>query len=158
MLAMLCYAGMGLETKLQMSTISDSDRVREYAAAKYVGPARAGRQTTIRIQAGEVQKGVHLSNRTPLVCQALKSHKFLNENGLVLEKWDGPQSGMSTTVVFTYRLLDREGTPSGVAADPGTWAFSALRGVAAKVFGSLGGGEAFLREERNSFYGNGKDS
>lgn len=131
-----------------------ADRVREYARREYIEPAKHRRESTIRIVAGEVQKAVRLSNRVALVCQALKSHKFLNENHLVLEKWDGPPSGMSTTVVFTYRLLDDASPTSSESAE---WPFLRLRGIAKDVFQSLGGGEAFIRKEREQFYGPGED-
>src|ERR1035438_5260600 len=94
-----------------------ADRVREHARREYIEPARRRREPTVRIVAGEVQKAVRLSNRVALVCQALKSHKFLDENHLVLEKWDGPPSGMSTTVIFTYRLTDKAGQPSSESAE-----------------------------------------
>jgi hypothetical protein len=132
--------------------ISHADRVRDYARRVYIEPARARRQSTVRVVAGEVQKAVHLSNRVSLVCQALKSHKFLTENHLLLEKWEGPPSGMSTTVTFTYRVLDTVQQPS---TRPEEWPFKKLRGVAKEVFGSLGGGEAFLRKEREKFHGPG---
>jgi hypothetical protein len=134
--------------------ISHADRVRDYARREYIEPARARRQSTVRVVAGEVQKAVHLSNRVSLVCQALKSHKFLTENHLLLEKWEGPPSGMSTTVTFTYRVLDTV-EPS---TQPEEWPFKKLRGVAKEVFGSLGGGEAFLRRERETFHGPGDAS
>ncbi|MCX6628634.1 MAG: hypothetical protein NTW28_13505 [Candidatus Solibacter sp.] len=101
-----------------------------------------------------MQKAVRLSNRVALVCQALKSHKFLNENHLVLEKWDGPPSGMSTTVIFTYRLLEEAGQTSSESVE---WPFLRLRGIGKEVFRSLGGGEAFIRKEREQFYGPGED-
>jgi hypothetical protein len=83
------------------------------------------------------------------VCQALKSHKFLDENHLVLEKLEGPPSGMGTTVAFTYRLLDQEEN----ALQPRTeWLFMKLRGIAKDVFSSLGGGEAFIQQERERFH------
>ena len=104
----------------------------------------------MRIVAGEVQKAVHLSNRVALVCQALKSHKFLNENRLALEKWEGPPSGMSTTVTFTYRFLNAAGQPSSGSDD---WPFLRLRGIAKDMFRRMGGGEAFIRKEREQFYG-----
>ena len=135
--------------------ITHADRVREYARRKYIEPARAGRQSTVRLVAGEVQKAVHLSNRVSLVCQALKSNKFLTENHLVLEKWEGPPSGMSTTVAFTYRMLDAAQPTSSQAEE---WPFQKLRGVAKEVFRSLGGGEAFLRKEREEFRGPGEAS
>ena len=138
-----------------ITRVSYADQVREHARSKYVVPARASRQDSVRIEAGEVQKGVHLTNRVALVCQALKSHKFLDENGLLLEKWEGPPSGMSTTVSFTYRF--REGASHLGKTGPADWPFSDLRGVAKDVFDSLGGGEAFIRGARESFYGPGRD-
>lgn len=122
---------------------------------QYVEPARRRNEMTVRIVAGEVQKAAGLSNRVSLVCQALKSHKFLNENRLRLEKLDGPPSGMSTTVTFTYRLMDGE-TQSPV--EPAAWPFLRLRGIGKEVFQSLGGGEAFIRKERDQFYEPGEDS
>jgi hypothetical protein len=130
-----------------------ADRVREHARHEYIEPARRRREPTVRIVAGEVQKAVRLSNRVALVCQALKSHKFLDENHLVLEKWDGPPSGMSTTVIFTYRLTDEAGQTSSESAES---LFLQLRGIAKDVFQSLGGGEAFIRKEREEFYGPGQ--
>ena len=124
---------------------SHAERVREHARREYIEPARRRHESTISIVAGEVQKAVRLSNRVPLVCQALKSHKFLDENHLVLEKWEGPPSGMSTTVTFTYRLLDAAGQLPSPRAD---WPFLRLRGIGKEVFQSLGGGEAFIRKER----------
>jgi hypothetical protein len=135
--------------------VTHADRVRDYARREYIEPARKRRQSMVRVVAGEVQKGVHLSNRVSLVCQALKSHKFLAENHLLLEKWEGPPSGMSTTVAFTYRVLDTALQPS---TQPEEWPFKKLRGVAKEVFRNLGGGEAFLREERDKFHGPGDAS
>ena len=127
---------------------SHADRVRDYARRQYIEPARARRQSTVRVVAGDVQKAVRLSNRVSLVCQALKSHKFLTDNHLLLEKWEGPPSGMSTTVVFTYRMLDDD---QQTLPQPEEWSFQKLRGVAKEVFHSLGGGETFLRKEREQF-------
>lgn len=126
-----------------------ADRVRNYAREHYVEPARVRKESSVRIVAGEVHKAVHLTNRVPLVCQALKSHKFLDENGLILEKWEGPPSGMSNTVAFIYRLKDDAKVLSGQRAE---WPFLRLRGVAQDIFSSLGGGEAFIRNEREHFY------
>src|ERR1035437_9324410 len=135
-----------------MTQTTHADRVREHARLEYVEPARRRRESTIRIVAGEVQKAVRLSNRVALVCQALKSHKFLDQNHLILEKWDGPPSGMSTTVIFTYHLLDDAGQTPSESAE---WMFFQLRGIGKEVFQSLGGGEAFIRKEREEFYGPG---
>jgi hypothetical protein len=136
-------------------TLTHADLVREYARREYIEPAKARQESTIRIVAGDVQKAVRLSNRVPLVCQALKSRKFLNENHLILEKWEGPPSGMSTTVTFIYRLLDEGPTASG---KPAEWPFLHLRGIAKEAFSGFGGGEEFLRQERARFYDTGEDS
>jgi hypothetical protein len=129
-----------------------ADRVREYTRRKFIEPARQGHQATVKVVVGEIQKAVQLSNRVSLVCQALKSDKFLKENHLLLEKWEGPPSGQSTTVVFTYRLLD---SLPHVPAHSQEWPFQGLRGVAKDVFRSLGGGETFLCQERKEFQGPG---
>jgi hypothetical protein len=129
-------------------TEKKTDRVREYAHAAYIEPARRRNEPVVRIVAGEVQKAVGLTNRVPLVCQALRSKKFLQENNLVLEAAEGPRSGMSTTVAFTYRLLG--GQPEGQNA-PRKSGFLELRGIAKDVFQSLGGGEAFIRRQREHF-------
>jgi hypothetical protein len=129
---------------------SHAERVREHVRREYVEPARRRHEAAIRVVAGEVQKAVGLSNRVPLVCQALKSHKFLDENHLVLEKLEGPSSGMSTTVVFTYRLLDDAGKTSSESAGS---LFLQLRGIGKEVFQSLGGDAEIIRKEREELYG-----
>jgi len=131
-----------------------ANRVRDYARRHYVEPARRRGDSTIRIVAGEVEKAVHLQNRSSLVCQALRSHKFQKESGVALERSDGPPSGISTTVTFTYRLLG-ESIRSAPAKDKD--AFLRLRGKLKDVFQSLGGGEEFIRRERENFYGRGKN-
>jgi len=133
-----------------MPTKTHADRVRELARLQYIKPAEARHESTVRIVAGDIQKAAGLSNRVALVCQALKSHKFLNENHLVLEKWDGPPSGMSTTVTYTYRLLNDDRKEASPQPE---WPFLKLRGVAKEVFTSLGGGEAFIQKERERFHG-----
>jgi len=133
-------------------SVSHADRVRDYTRLHYIEPARARRQTTVKVVAGEVQKAVGLSNRVALVCQALKSDKFLAENHVALEKWEGPPSGMSTTVTFTYRVMESDRD----ASHTDEWPLLKLRGVAKEVFRSLGGGEEFLRKEREQFRGPGE--
>ena len=126
-----------------------TDRVREYAVAAYVEPARARHETRVCILVRDIQKALRLNNRTPLVCQALRGNKFLEENHLEIEKVEGPPSGQSTTVRFTYRLLQ------GIAAQPRPphkSSFLELRGLAKDLFQSLGGGEAFIRGEREQFH------
>ena len=127
-----------------------TEQIRDYVRREYIEPARKKKQSTIKVVAGDVHKAVRLSNRVPSVCQALRGKKFLEENHLVIEKCEGPKSGLSTTVTFTYRLTD----PPGARSAPDVpFPFLRLRGIAKKVFQSLGGGEQFIRNEREHFYG-----
>ena len=80
-----------------MGQVTYADQVREHARHEYIEPARRRGDSAVKIVAGDVQKAARLVNRTALVCQALKSHKFLKENHLALERWDGPPSKMVTS-------------------------------------------------------------
>jgi hypothetical protein len=127
--------------------MKSADEIREFARRKYIEPARRRGERSVRIVAGDVHRELRFVNRVPNVCHALRSKEFLQENGLVLENWEGPPSGLSTTVVYTYRLLDNQ---AGV--EQAESSFLQLRGIAKEVFRSLGGAEQFLRSERDSFY------
>jgi hypothetical protein len=91
--------------------------------------------------------------RVPQVCSALSTRKFLNSANVELIDRKGPPSGQSTTVEFTFRLLRpvsglRDGqleTKPAVKGDR----LRALYGIFAEEFKALGGGEAFLRAERD---------
>ena len=126
-----------------------SQQVRDYVLREYIEPARRRKQKTVKVVAGDVHKAVRFTNRVPLVCQALKGKRFLQENHLILEKWDGPKSGLSTTVTFTYRL---GGLTASTPAATEVFPFVRLRGIAKEVFRELGGGERFIRNERENFY------
>jgi len=130
-----------------MNKLKQSDLVRDWARKHCIEPARLRGNTTVQIIAGEVEKAVSLHNRTPLVCQALRSRKFLEENHLFLEKWEGPPSGMSTTVKFTFRFVEQPAQSSRSGESP----FYRLWGIGKEVFQSLGGGEAFLQSERKAW-------
>lgn len=138
-----------------MKPTNATESVRQYARRTYVEPAKRRGQSTISIVAGDVQKAVGLTNRVPLVCNALQSKKFLQENHLTLEGRDGPPSGLSTTVVFRYRLLPEPGDAAAIRQPS---PLLDLWGAGRDVFQSLGGGDAFLRKERRQFHGTGKNS
>jgi hypothetical protein len=123
---------------------SRSDDVRAHGELKYVRPARARGKKRFAIVVGEVHKALHLQNRVPLVCAALKSEKFLRQNGIRLIDVSGPPSGQSTTVTLTYEFEHPESS--------GHWdALLNSRGMLRDLFGSLGGGEQFIRAERAAF-------
>jgi len=131
-----------------MNSPTLSDRIREYARREYVEPARQRQEEAVRIVSGAVHKALHLTNRVPVVCSALASREFLKENGLELKTREGPPSGLSTTVVFTYRFTQRD---SVTDANSARSAFYASRGIVKDVFGAVGGGETFIRSEREQF-------
>src|SRR5690348_15052704 len=86
-----------------------SAAVRDYVRREYIEPARRRGQSRVTVVAGDVHKAVGLKNLVPLVCQALKSKKILQENHIVLEKVESPAaSEQSTTVAFTYRIDSSE--------------------------------------------------
>lgn len=131
--------------KLQ-DLLSGSDLIRQHGLDAYVSPARRRGDKTFSINAGDVHRELGLENLVPSVCNALKSNKFLTENRLRLIDRSGPQSGMSTTVTYTYEFLDA--LPSS-AVDP----WIRLRGALKDIFAELGGGENYLRKERDQFRG-----
>jgi hypothetical protein len=112
----------------------------------YLKPAIHRGERVLTVSVGAVHKALALNNRVPLVCAALKSEKFLEENGLRLVSKTGPPSGQSTTVTYTYEILG-----SNAKSFPSPNPLAGLRGVAKDVFRKLGGGESFIRSERNSF-------
>jgi hypothetical protein len=128
-----------------------SESVRQHAQSTYIEPARRRGEKTVAINVGMVHKAVALRNRVPLVCQALRSDKFLEANRLRLISKTGPPSGQSTTVTYTYEFIDVE-PPASRPEDPWT----KLRGALKDVFAELGGGEAYLGDERNKFHARGE--
>lgn len=70
-----------------------ADQVKEFARNQYIEPARRRGEATVRIVAGDVHRALRFVNRVPTVCTALRSTGFLRNNGLILEKREGPPSG-----------------------------------------------------------------
>jgi hypothetical protein len=130
----------------QALTQSISDLVRKHVHDAYLKPALQKGAPRVTVNVGEVHKALALINRVPLVCAALKSRKFLEENKLRLVSKTGPPSGQSTTVTFTYEILSANRRAS-FSENP----LMGLRGIAKDVFEKLGGGEAFVRSERTRF-------
>jgi hypothetical protein len=100
---------------------------------------------------GNVQKELGWTNRTPSVYSTLISKDFQQEAGLqLIEKIGGPPSGgPSTTVQFVYRVLGEADQSSPVERKgPAGAGVMALYGLCAETFQALGGGEEFLRRER----------
>ena len=137
-----------------MPDTTTAERVRNYAAQRYIEPARRRGETTVQIIAGEIHKALHLQNVMPNVCQALKGPKFLKEQGLVIESVEGPPSGAGSKLKITYRLNGAQDQATRASED---LPLLRLWGIGKEVFKSLGGAEAFIRSERENFYGPGKE-
>jgi hypothetical protein len=87
-----------------------------------------------------------------LVCAALSSKKLQRNVGVRLTKKEGPPSGQSPTVIFRYEVLDQEASSAqGVALLPPKRGLLAAYGVAAHLYRQVGGGDAFLKAERENF-------
>jgi hypothetical protein len=131
-----------------------ADVVREYAREKYIKPAVQRGERIIKIRAGDVHKALALKNRVPTVCQALESEILLKSNNLVLAGKEGPPSGLSTSVVFTYEVGGNAiPSPSEAPQRPGSPLLKLLelKGIGKEIFAALGGGENFIRAERKAF-------
>jgi hypothetical protein len=130
-----------------------SETVLQFVRANYVHPARLHGVATIEVKAGDIHRGLRWSRRVPLVCSALSSQKFQNAVGVkLIGTKDAPPSGLSTRTIYRYEILDQE-TPSGLRTDPPApkRGLLAAYGVAAHLYRQVGGGDAFLRAERENF-------
>ena len=134
-----------------MQKENSAGEIRSFVSDRYIKPARKRGEKRVRIIAGEVHKDLKLSNRVPNVCQVLASRKFREENRVEIEERSGPPSGMGTRMTYVYRLLDEQPAAAVAKED---W-FEKMRGLLKDEFKKLGGGEAFLRNERTHFYGTG---
>jgi hypothetical protein len=126
--------------------MAHTELVRSYVERNIVDPARREGRLEFSVVAGDVHKALGFSNRVPLVCQALKSKLLLSKNGLELKSATGPPSGLSTTMVFTYRFAS---APAN--AKPTKSGLRTLAGIGKDVWKRWGGGEAFLKQERLQF-------
>lgn len=130
--------------------MSLSDATKRHVITKYVNPARTRGERRLEVKVGNVVKELGLTNRTPSVFSTLSSVNFQREAGLeLIEKRGGPASGgPSTTVQFVYRVLG-EKEPSDKRVDKNEDLMS-LYGIGSDVFRQLGGGDEYLKRERES--------
>jgi len=130
-----------------------ADNIRAHGRERYVVPARNRQLRRFSIRTGDVVRDLKLLGRVPAVCSALKSGSFLEQNGLRLVERTGPSSGQSTTVTYTYEFVE---SPGSSPSSPDPW--TELRGSLKHVYAEFGGGEAYLRGERENFYANKENS
>lgn len=128
---------------------SVSDRIRDHVRHAYVEPARKRGSERFEVRAGTVERELGLKNRTPQVCSALRSKKFLKANGLKILEEKGPPSGMSTTLVVVYGFLAAGTAPASAGAAYNL--LRSLKGIAHEAYRRLGGAEEALQAERRTF-------
>jgi hypothetical protein len=139
-----------------------TDRVRRFASEHYIVPARSRKEEIVKIHSGisgklMVEHGIISANRFPIICDALRSDKFLEDNRLNLLDVQAPptvRSGRSSTVTFVYKLEPEpslsDPTPAGSApAESGN--FLHLRGLLKATYKQLGGAQNFHASERESW-------
>jgi hypothetical protein len=131
--------------------MSQADQIRDYVRRTYIEPARQRHEDTVRIMAGDVAKALHLQRNMPNICQVLGGKKFQSENELKLIERNAPPSGQSNTATFVFHVDDPKPQTSRFAG------LLSLEGIGKEVFAALGGGEAFLRSEREHFYAEGSE-
>ena len=128
-----------------------TELTKKHVISAYVVPAREKGDQTIKVRVGNVQKELGWTNRTPSVFSTLQSKDFQREAGVeLIEKNGGPPSGgPSTTWQFVYRVLDSTAPlRSPEKAVSNGVGLMDLYGIAADAFKQLGGGEEYLRRER----------
>lgn len=83
--------------------MSFADDVREHCRVRYIEPARARGDRTVRIRAGDVHADLKYTSRYPLVCSALGTVAFEELCGVERVGVDGPLNGANT--IFTFRII-----------------------------------------------------
>jgi hypothetical protein len=130
-----------------------TDQTKDYVISNYVGPARQRGEKTVEVKVGTVQRELGWTNRTPSVFSTLSSKEFQEEAGVeLIEKRGGPPSGgPSTTWQFVYRILDgvRPSSKTARATPSSGSGLLALYGLCADMYREIGGGEAYLKAERD---------
>ncbi|MGH9600699.1 MAG: hypothetical protein ACRD27_12605 [Terracidiphilus sp.] len=130
---------------------------------RYFEPARRRKESLVTLRAGDIHRELGLRNRVPNVCQVMESKLLEKEAGVKVSSRQGPPSGRGTTLTVTYAVdLEAAGTGAPenrkneakpLADHPGVALFLALRGSGVGLYDEEGGGEAWLKRERESFYG-----
>jgi hypothetical protein len=138
--------------------------IREYLRTHYFEPARRRRETLVTLRAGDIHRELGLRNRVPSVCQVMESRILEKEAGVKVSSKQGPPSGRGTTLTVTYAVNPKQeeapktgnSPPEPTPAwheHPGVALFYELRGMGADFYAAEGGGEAWLKKERENFYG-----
>jgi 5-methylcytosine-specific restriction protein B len=77
-----------------------ADEIRKYVLTKYIEPARRHGEQTVTVRAGDVHKGMGLTNRMPAVAGALGAEKFEEYANVRLIRREGPHQGANLCLTF----------------------------------------------------------
>ena len=140
-----------------------SDQIRRVAKEKYVDPAVRTGQSEFSIPVRGIldlfPSSGFQGNRTPQICDSIRSAKFLTQNDLQIVGIEGPPSGQSSTVVVHYRIVrgsvrganqkSESATNEADAAGRAKRLTNGLKGLLSKELAEYGGAEAFVRWVRS---------
>jgi len=131
--------------------MTPTEQTTQHVLTSYVRPARQRGEKTIAVRVGNILKELGWTNRTPSVFSTLSSKVFQKKAGVeLIEKRGGPPSGgPSTAVQFVYRVLDPGSVKTDEKVVPNGAGLLELYGILADTFRALGGGEAYLKAERD---------
>ena len=137
-----------------MPDYGSTDRVRRSAAEHFIKPARLRGEKFVTIHSGTlerllVERKLLQPNRFPIVCNALRSKKFSQENHLKLREIQTPAaSGKSSTVSFVFSLEPDTALNVSARVQP---TFDELRGILKSSYRRLGGAASFHAQQRESW-------
>ncbi len=137
-----------------------ANEIRHFLCQKYFDPARKRSETLVTLRAGDIHREMGLKNRVPSVCQVMESKLLEKEAGVKVSSKQGPPSGRGTTLTVTYTVSLDSRAPASNEIQPrqddsistGWELFFALRGIGKDWYKDAGGGEAWLKNERENFY------
>lgn len=138
-----------------MADYGATDRVRSFAAVRFVTPARQHHKKTFQIHSGILARtlvadGALAPNRYPIVCNALRSRRFLEENHLrLVEEKTNAGSGLSSDVMFVYEF--KTGVRERESGDSLLTRFGSLNGLLKETYAALGGAERAIQSEREAW-------
>jgi len=129
-----------------------SQSVLDYVQSRLVAPARTSGKLEIAVTAGQVHRDLRWTSRVPAVCAALNSRKLQRAAGIELIEKSGPPSGQSTTMTFRYRIVEQAPASAESSKGPSNRpSLLDLYGICKEMYAEAGGGEAFIRAQRENF-------
>jgi hypothetical protein len=144
------------------AAIKKSDLIRLRVRQSFLQPALQSGEHRVSVRVKDVLRLManddFPASRTPLICQVLTGNKILEENGLTIERIEGPPSKQSPTVVVHYKVNQNgtahsgESSPAECEETAEEWAervTSGLCGLLKDEIASLGGTEAFMKWVRS---------